>query len=102
MIRIGSALMVKGEKMPRYVDLNNPKIIHTDRDKFGNGIYHIPPDLPTLDLVEVVRCKDCKYWFARSLSNGASLCERHTVYGNAALWTKGEWYCADGERREDG
>lgn len=38
--------------MPRYVDLNNPKIIHTDRDKFGYGVYHIPPDLPTLQLVE--------------------------------------------------
>lgn len=43
--------------MPRYVDLNNPKIIHTDRNKFGYGVYHIPPDLPTLDLVERKRGK---------------------------------------------
>lgn len=38
--------------MPTYIDLNNPKIIYMGRDKFGNGIYHIPPDLPTADVVE--------------------------------------------------
>lgn len=38
--------------MSRYVDLNNPKIFHNGRDKFGNCIYHIPPDLPTDDAVE--------------------------------------------------
>ncbi len=40
------------KKMSRYVDLSNPKIFHNGRDKFGNGIYHIPPDLPTDDVVE--------------------------------------------------
>lgn len=43
--------------MSRYVDLSNPKIFHNGRDKFGNGIYHIPPDLPTVDLVERKRGK---------------------------------------------
>lgn len=38
--------------MPRYVDLSNPKIFHNGRDKYGNGIYHIPPDLPTDDVAE--------------------------------------------------
>lgn len=38
--------------MSRYVDLSNPKIFHNGRDKYGNGIYHIPPDLPTDDAVE--------------------------------------------------
>lgn len=38
--------------MSRYVDLSNPKIFHNGRDKYGNGIYHIPPDLPTDDVVE--------------------------------------------------
>ena len=38
--------------MSRYVDLSNPKIFHIGRDKYGNGIYHIPPDLPTDDAVE--------------------------------------------------
>ena len=38
--------------MARCVDLSNPKIFHNGRDKYGNGIYHIPPDLPTDDVVE--------------------------------------------------
>ena len=41
--------------MARYIDLNNPKIIHMGRDKYGNCIYHIPPDLPTADVRENAR-----------------------------------------------
>lgn len=39
--------------MPRYVDLNNPKIIKLGRDRYGDVMYHIPPDLPTVDVVEI-------------------------------------------------
>lgn len=78
--------------MARYVDLNNPRIIHTGRDKFGDGIYHIPPELPTVDAVEVVRCKDCIYW------------EQDVIFQDG--WCRGKhqgnpyWFCADGERKE--
>lgn len=54
---------------------------------------------PTADAVEVVRCKDCKWykegydidgeWFSRC--NGSV-----RTYGQ----TKPDWFCADGERRE--
>ena len=37
--------------MARYIDLNNSKVIYMGRDKFGNGIYSIPPDLPTIEVV---------------------------------------------------
>ena len=43
-------------------------------------------DAPTIDAVEVVRCKDCKYFKTR-------LCENKDNYDN--------WFCADGERKED-
>ena len=77
--------------MPRYIDLSNPKILHTDRDGLGCGVYHIPPELPTLDLVEVVRCKDC------------AECEYDEIFNQ--YWCHGyehyaDYYCADGERRE--
>lgn len=62
-------------------------------------------------LVRVVRCKDCLYWqqnTVRQNSNNAgwwneALCERHTIYGNEPheAWTDADWFCADGERRED-
>ena len=96
--------------MPRYVDLNNPKIIHMGRDKFGDGIYHIigvpiPPDLPTAEVVEVVRCKDCKH---RPDGTGVNhdlefpddrcpcKCEDYWY-----SWKPDDnWFCGNGERRE--
>ena len=42
-------------------------------------------DAPTIDAVEVVRCKDCKYFKTR-------LCENEDNYDN--------WFCADGERKD--
>lgn len=46
-------------------------------------------DLPTIDAVPVVRCKDCKH-----------------KGGFGCPWWKGEdipndWYCANGERKEE-
>ena len=52
-----------------------------------------PTDFPVVDAVEVVRCKDCKYW------------ERDVIFQDG--WCRGtrrgdpNWFCADGERRED-
>ena len=55
---------------------------------------------PSPDLVRVVRCRDCKY----------ASPVRYDDYGNATLWECSElelaldgleWYCADGERKEE-
>lgn len=48
---------------------------------------------PTVDAVEVVRCKDCKHW------------ERDVIFKDG--WCRGERqyeddFCSHGERREDG
>ena len=40
--------------MSRYIDLDNPKIHKMGRDKFGDVIYHIPPDMPLADVRENV------------------------------------------------
>lgn len=45
-------------------------------------------DAPTVDAVEVVRCKDCK-WYSDDYC-----CQFGDDYGD-------DWYCADGERREE-
>ena len=50
-------------------------------------------DVPTIDAVTVVRCKDCKYgidW------DGRLGCEWHGFYQ-----TEPNWFCADGERSEE-
>lgn len=51
---------------------------------------------PTIDAVPVVRCKDCKYWKDQSETPKWLPCSE--------IRTNGNWFCADGERRdgEDG
>ena len=46
----------------------------------------------TGDYVQVVRCKNCKWWTKQE----ASLQGRCDAYG---MYPTGEWYCAMGERR---
>ena len=49
---------------------------------------------PTVDAVEVVRCKDCKRW-EYDAKRMAGLCKRHINY------TAQYDFCSYGERRED-
>ena len=51
-------------------------------------------DAPAADVVEVVRCKDCKY--AKPMSfKGYFMCKRHHKYCR-----KADDFCSYGERRE--
>ena len=54
-------------------------------DDFKKAIKNMPKGV-IVDAVPVVRCKDCKYFKTR-------LCENEDNYD--------EWFCADGERKED-
>ena len=52
---------------------------------------------PTIDAVPVVRCKDCKHYETKDCANGFGWCNRNgTGHGSTD-----DWYCADGERREE-
>ena len=59
----------------------------------------------TSDMVAVVRCRDCKY--AHLTYDGE--CKYCDIISGMmdedshieALYLPGDWYCADGERRED-
>ncbi len=48
------------------------------------------PIIPLADVVEVVRCRDCKYADEEPIADGRSWCNRHNAY---------LYYCSDGERR---
>lgn len=48
---------------------------------------------PTVDAVEVVRCKDCKYHEDEEI--GMVYCPN--MIGG---WVVENWFCADGERKE--
>lgn len=61
---------------------------------FG-ALHDVADDLrqmPTIDAVSVVRCKDCKWWTKQE----ASLQGRCDAY---RMYPTEEWYCARGERR---
>lgn len=54
-------------------------------------------NVPAVDAVSVVRCKDCKYWDISCKSqyfDGWCFCG---IQSNSA---PPHWFCADGERRE--
>ena len=55
---------------------------------------------PTLDAVQVVRCRDCKY-FVKNTWECVRLSDRFgDEYSDARVYP--EYYCADGERKDDG
>lgn len=76
-------------------DCNNYNGVRCRACEFDDAMSEIE-DCPTADVVEVVRCKDCKYW------GGA-------IYGyicnawsgiNTKHYTKPTEFCSYGERKE--
>lgn len=79
-----------------------------DADKLDYYVIHHPDDddaymlfitdmdienAPTIDAVEVVRCKDCKWW---DNEDGAERC----THKYCSMWAKPDGYCSYGERKE--
>lgn len=57
--------------------------------------YHMAKDAPTVDAVPVVRCGECKHWIRN---------EDYSYVGRCELWNvdfENDFYCADGERKDD-
>lgn len=85
--------------MARYIDLENPMVYLGGYTPDGHSVYHVPSNTPTADVVEVVRCKDCKH---RVFEDGSYVCDLdtwdfHELGRNAE---DDNWFCADGEKRE--
>ena len=96
-------------KAIRFHDLPYSQIVPADCDtdekvyayKLGwnDAIDAIVEAAPTVDAVEVVRCKDCKY--AHMTYGGeCKYCDVWEAEGE--MYLDGDFYCAFGERREDG
>ena len=98
----------------RYIDadLLNKRMYHeafeidSDMQKWDSGCWirykvfeNCLEQMPTADVKEVVRCKDCKYFM-----------NHIRVKGTCDVFTQGDYdykvyeddYCSRGERREDG
>ena len=63
-------------------------------------------DLPYVNVVEVVRCKDCKFYEVAWLKKDGTDDNRYKpsicVKGQYGITRKPDWFCADAERRADG
>lgn len=60
-------------------------------------------DAPTIDAVEVLRCKDCKYRLHLDATEHypeTYICRIDNISGTRKAY-RDEWFCADGERRTD-
>lgn len=69
------------------------------------AVLHMVENLPTADVVPVVRCKDCKHWKKYENTTGAGYCKKREFsfeYGNEHTFnpiTMPDFYCSHGERR---
>lgn len=94
--------LIDAEKILKFCEdgLNNP-----DRTKaFGYDAIEIMAEIqyaPTIDAVEVVRCKDCKHWDVDSDTYGDAFGPVGTCSGicDGANTTKQDDFCSFGERR---
>ena len=55
-------------------------------------------EIPAADVVEVVRCKDCKFSWKTDESDLSDL-EYKCIFRR--VFVSEEWYCADGQRRQN-
>ena len=107
--------MQRGEKMSRLIDADALKKKYTMVIKrtSPSAIMERPAILledvdeaPTIDAVEVVRCKDCR-WFDKTEDSSYGYCHAMKHAYLSKNWEisiyrtyKEDFYCADGEKRE--
>lgn len=98
--------------MSRYIDADIAKnLILNDMAKaeqegkdlngYTDALFHLKT-IPTADVVEVVRCKECKYF---TIDDGDSLgyctCQKIPMNFVGELYPEEDFYCRYGERKED-
>ena len=81
--------------MPRLIDADKLRTVRSIQSGNFNSIETIQKwidDAPTVDAVEVVRCKDCIHYWKNNPSDDVPVC---------LASPKDDAYCSEGERRED-
>lgn len=116
--RIGSAQVLRREEKEvapagqrRLIDANAMKatIRPADRDDCRNAVllsdvrkilHNFVDNAPTVDAVEVVRCKDCVYYKPGKHFKDVNFCQRLPYYAEkGGLNVSDEDFCSRGERR---
>jgi hypothetical protein len=91
--------------MSRYIDADALGIGKADRNAFTvpeyadgwNSAIEIIENAPTADVVEVVRCKDCKH-YGGVVYGG--VCRKYSGY-ETKVCTEKDHYCSYGERKDE-
>ena len=72
---------------------------------YNDGLLHaevVADDLPTIDAVPVIRCKDCKYAIERYITNLPWLAQwEYSCRYHNTLSLMGNDYCSRAERKEE-
>ena len=68
---------------------------------YDDGIYSAAKEIEKLPRFEIIRCKECKHKVVNEL--GWTVCEMESAdpYEHTRDVDNDNWFCADGERRED-
>lgn len=82
--------------MPRYIDAD--KLQEAFKELHGGKRSLLIDTEPTADVVEVVRCKDCKHNFTKSWNQGK---RDNPICHFTDFRRPNEFYCSFGERAED-
>ena len=93
--------------MSKYIELDTlknafsfmekDKMYHLDKRFMDEGLDYF---VTKKDIVEVVRCKDCKYRSYEEKEGHYCLRDSWDQYDRSRKAENDEWFCADGERRE--
>lgn len=77
--------------------------IHDDVDFNNKDVWDELAFAPTVDAVEVVRCRDCKHWVkdGNDSYGYAMFCKANCSLGGQGI-KKPDDYCSYGERKVDG
>lgn len=83
------------KKMPRYIDAAPYEDGRIVLNKEDDGVP--VAEIPTADVVEVVRCQACKHHESIKMTNGyLSYCRKHRLIDDLSSSD----FCSDGERKE--
>ena len=90
--------------MSRYVNVDELLNRLPDDLPYKASVKRVLTQAPTADVVEVVRCKDCKYWDTRDSEGiqGICLCGEKDFYYGSEFYPFADDYCSYGERSENG
>ena len=96
--------------MSRYIDAEQVRMAKVPYDNelteydlgWNDACEAIADNAKTADVIEVVRCKDCRHLEVLNGDTYYARCKWHgRLFGSFGRADTRTWFCADGERRED-